>query len=83
MSLSDQQQQHLTGLLRQRLAIIADHALRDRDPAQHLESLKQVSLQIDSCAAQWQRDLPGQMRHYLTNASYQKALAWLEEQAES
>ena len=80
MPLSSQQQQQLADLLRQRLNIIADHELRDRDPAQQLESLKKVSLQIDSCATEWNRDLPGQMRHYLTNASYQKALAWLEEQ---
>jgi hypothetical protein len=36
----------LTDLLRQRVAIIADHTWRDRDPAGHLDALKEVSEKI-------------------------------------
>lgn len=77
--LSTEQQQTLASLLRERLAIIADHEFRDRAPQTHLESLKEVSLKIENCATAWRAQLPGQMRHFLANASYQKALAWLEE----
>ena len=68
----------LLELLRKRVSIIGDHPWRDRDPAGHLEALKNVSGEIDGWAQAHQPTLHGQMRHYLKNASYQKALEHLE-----
>jgi hypothetical protein len=68
----------LTELLRQRIAIIADHDWRDRDSAGHLEALKNVSEQISAWTAAHRGEADPQLRHYLANASYQKALAHLE-----
>ena len=64
----------LQTLLRQRLAIIADHAFRDRDPAGHLEELKRISGLIDDYAKAHFREFDAKLRHYLSNCSYQKAL---------
>ena len=64
----------LQTLLKLRLAIISDHALRDRDPAAQLESLKEVSEQIDSYAKAHHQEFDARLRHYLSNCSYQKAL---------
>ncbi len=68
----------LIELLRQRIAIIADHAWRDRDGAAHLEALKQVSEKITAWTAAHRSEVDPQLRHYLGNSSYQKALAHLE-----
>jgi len=71
----------LTTLLRRRVAIIADHAWRDRDAADHLEALKTVSEEITAWTRAHRTEVDAQMRHYLANASYQKALAHLEAMA--
>ena len=68
----------LTDALRERLAVIADRALYERDPAAHLEKLKAVSEKITQLGAALPRPLPGDFGHYLQRASYEKALAWLE-----
>lgn len=68
----------LTELLRRRIALIADHAWRDRDAASHLEALKDVSEEISAWTAAHRTSVDAQLRHYLANASYQKALAHLE-----
>jgi len=70
----------LAQLLRERLAIIADHALRDSDPAAHLEKLKDVSLAISSLARELAPTLPPRLNHFMERASYDKALAFLEDQ---
>ena len=70
----------LAQLLRERLAIIADHSLRDRDPAAHLEKLKDVSLAISSLARELAPTLPPRLHHFMERASYDKALAFLEDQ---
>lgn len=67
----------LAELLRQRLSIIADHAWRDRDSAGHLEALKDVSEKLMAWTAENRPNLDAQLRHYLTNASFDKALAHL------
>ena len=67
----------LAELLRQRLSIIADHAWRDRDSAGHLEALKDVSERLMAWTAENRPNLDAQLRHYLTNASFDKALAHL------
>ncbi len=68
----------LIELLRRRVAVIADHGWRDRDAAGHLEALKTVSEEISAWTAAHRTEVDAQLRHYLGNASYQKALAHLE-----
>ena len=68
----------LTALLCRRIAIIADHPWRDRDTNGHLEALRTVSEEISGWALAHRAELDARLRHYLANASYQKALAHLE-----
>jgi hypothetical protein len=68
----------LIELLRQRIAIIADHAWRDRDGEGHLAALKEVSEKITAWTAAHRSEVDPQLRHYLGNSSFQKALAHLE-----
>ena len=68
----------LIELLRRRVAIIADHAWRDRDAAAHLTALREVSEKIAAWTLAHRTEVDAQLRHYLGNASYQKALAHLE-----
>lgn len=70
--------QELIGLLRRREAVISDHAWRDRDPSGHLHALKEVSEQIDAWPLTHPRFLDPKLKHFLSNASYAKALAHLE-----
>ncbi len=65
--------------LRARLDVVADHALRDRDPATHLAKLKQAAVRLDALVAALPADCDPALRHYLERQSYTKALAWLEE----
>ncbi len=65
-------------LLRRRLEVIADHTWRDADPEGHLEALKEVSIALDRERENLSHDLPPRLAHFLGNASYSKALAWLE-----
>lgn len=71
----------LQTLLSRRLEIIADHSFRDRDPAAHLDALKDVSEKIQAYTAAHLAEFDGRMRHYLTNSSYQKALDHLRQDA--
>jgi hypothetical protein len=64
--------------LRERLAVIADRELYQRDPAAHLEQLKAASGRIDDASTALPRPLPGDLAHYLQGRSYEKALRWLE-----
>lgn len=72
---------HLIELLQKREIIIADHAWRDRDAADHLQALKGVSEEISAWTEAHGAACDARLRHYLTNASFAKALAHL--QAES
>jgi len=67
----------LAALLRRRLEIIADHSWRDRDPAGHLDALKEVSMAIQRWTEDHRGDLDARLRHFLANASFDKALAHL------
>lgn len=80
-TLDDDKLQTLRNLLATRVQTIADHAFRDRDPAAHLEALKRVSEAIDSFREQHLTQLDARLRHFLTNASYQKALDWISRPA--
>jgi hypothetical protein len=68
----------LATLLRERLAVIADHALRDADPAEHLQRLQQVSESLTTEHQRLRAALPARLEHFMSQASYQKALAFLE-----
>lgn len=70
----------LSALLRRRESVIADHARRDRDPAAHLDALKEVSLAITAWAEKNRANLDPRLVHFLGNASFAKALAFLEDQ---
>lgn len=70
--------EQLIQLLRRRVAVIADHGWRDRDPADHLEALKSVSEEISAWTAAHGGSVDARLRHYLANSSFQKALAHLE-----
>ncbi len=73
--------QDLIDLLRRRESVIADHPWRDRDPAGHLEGLKDVSMGILAWMEQHEGELDPRLRHFLENASFAKALAFLEAKA--
>jgi hypothetical protein len=68
----------LIGLLCRREQIIADHAWRDRDAFGHLDALRQVSESIDAWSAAHAGELDPRLRHFLSQASFSKALAHLE-----
>jgi len=61
-------------LLRERLSVIADVSLRESDPTAHLGELRRVSEALDQFREGHFSRLDGRLRHYLQNASYQKAL---------
>ncbi|MFV1995318.1 MAG: hypothetical protein ACC661_07760, partial [Verrucomicrobiales bacterium] len=69
----------LEGALRRRLDLIADHGLRDADPAAHLEGLKGVSEEISRLQQSLAGEMPPRLEHFLVGGSYGKALAWIEE----
>lgn len=74
----------LAALLRRRLEVIADHAWRDRDPDAHLDGLKEASEAITRWVREHRAELDDpQLRHFLANHSYAKALAWVEGNTES
>jgi hypothetical protein len=70
--------QSLIAHLRKRVTIIADHAWRDRDPAAHLAALQSVSEEISAWTLAHRHEVDAQLRHFLTNSSFQKALDHLE-----
>jgi hypothetical protein len=76
--MSPHQTDELAALLRHRLTVIADHALRDRDPAAHLQALAAASHAIDDWTRAHADTLPPRLRHFLENASFDKALALVE-----
>lgn len=73
----------LKTLLCRRISIIADHAWRDRDATEHLEALQRVSEEISAWTLAHRSSVDAQLRHYLANASFQKALAHLQEADQS
>ena len=70
----------LRGALQERLSVVADHELRDRDPQAHLERLKSAASRLDAAIARLPAQCDPDLRHYLARQSYLKALAWLESQ---
>lgn len=68
----------LRTLLKRRIDLIADHAFRDRDAAAHLEALKKVSEEISAEHQKLRAQLPPRLNHFLTQASFSKALEYLD-----
>ena len=73
----------LEKLLRQRLQIIGDHAWRDRDSAGHLDELKRVSEALMEEHQALRGSIPAQLNHFLTQASYSKALDFISGPAQT
>ena len=67
----------LTAALRERIAVIRDRELYARDPAAHLEKLKTASENIAALQQRLPANIDPQLSHYLTRASYDKALDFL------
>jgi hypothetical protein len=63
--------------------VIADRELYARDPVAHLEQLKKASERIECATALLPRPVNGELAHFLHGCSYQKALAWLEQNAQT
>ncbi len=78
MKLNPQAKGELAALLQQRLDIIADHSLRQQDPQKQLSLLASISGEIESVKQQHYADMPARLRHFMDQASYQKALEWLK-----
>lgn len=68
----------LADALRDRLSVIANRELREKNPAAHLEKLKTASEKITSLQARLPRGIDPHLAHFLKNCSYDKALALLE-----
>jgi hypothetical protein len=69
----------LAEALRDRLSIIADHALRASDPAAHLESLRSASERIEKLKAELPQNADPMLVHYLQRSSLNKALELVEQ----
>lgn len=69
----------LRDALKARLAVVGDHALRDRDPAAHLAALKAAATKVNELVAQLPRNTDPVLRHYLERQSFVKAVAFLDE----
>lgn len=68
----------LESLLQKRREIIADYEWRDRDAGAHLDALREVSEAITAAHARLRAGLPPRLQHFLTQCSYDKALAWIQ-----
>ena len=69
----------LAAALRVRLAVIADREGYARDPQAHLRRLQDASEEITTLQTQLPAPVDRHLAHYLERCSYDKALAWLEE----
>lgn len=68
----------LATALRERLSVIADREFYQRDPAAHLEKLKAVSERITFLGNALPPPVDRQLKHFLENCSYDKALMLIE-----
>jgi predicted component of type VI protein secretion system len=69
----------LAEALRDRLAVIADHQLRDQNPDAHLIRLKQASERIEELRHRLPADADPMLTHYLGRMSLSKALEFVQE----
>ncbi len=68
----------LIGLLEERLRVIGDGELRERDPGAQLARLQEVSEAIMSFHAAHRAAVPPRLNHFLENCSFEKARDWAE-----
>jgi hypothetical protein len=66
-------------LLKRRIDLISDHAFRDLDAPGHLAALQQISELISKEHLRLRPLLSGRLAHFLQQASYSKALEYLDE----
>lgn len=71
--------EELRQLLKKRLEVIADKALRESDPASQLQQLREVSEAITQWHETHRTGLHERLDHYLSRASFDKALAFLDD----
>lgn len=69
----------LHAAVKERLDVVSDHALRERDPEAHLEKLKGAAAHLSALTANLPANADPQLRHFLERQSYVKALDWLSE----
>jgi predicted component of type VI protein secretion system len=69
----------LAEALRNRLAVISDHQLRDQNPDAHLTKLKEASEQIEQLRNRLPADADPMLAHYLGRMSLSKALEFVQE----
>lgn len=69
----------LIGLLEERLRVIGDATLRERDPAAQLAKLQEVSEAIVAFHTAHRAQIQPRLNHFLENCSYAKALEWAAE----
>jgi hypothetical protein len=68
--------------LRRRREVVADRDWYNRDSSGHLEELKNVSERIVHLGASLPPPVHPQLRHFLERCSYDKALEFIEADAE-
>ena len=66
-----------------RLEVVADHKLRNRDQAEHLQKLKEAAARLNALVESLPADCDPLLRHFLERQSYAKALDWLQVRVES
>lgn len=76
---NDTMEAELAEALRKRLSVIGDQALRASNPERHLAELREASERIVGLQARLPANIHPQLRHYLERCSYDKALAWLDQ----
>lgn len=69
--------QELLNAVTARLDVVADHELRQNDPAAHLAELRKAASTLDRLVAGLPPDTDPTLRHYLERQSYLKAQEWL------
>lgn len=69
----------LAEALQDRLDVISNHELRDRNPAAHLTKLKQAAERIEQLRNALPPDADPMLVHYLSRMSLSKALEFVQE----
>lgn len=80
-AMTEMDRDELTALLTERLEIIGDGDLRERDPEEHLRRLREISERIDEERRRLEAELDPRLAHFLERCSYAKALAYLKTSA--
>jgi hypothetical protein len=68
----------LADALQKRLSIIADHELRTKDPAAHMDRLRAASEEIEKLKAGLPENADPMLVHYLQRSSLNKALEFVQ-----